>query len=123
MTNEEVPMRDDQRTDQEGYAIGTFMIGLACGAAIGAAVGMLFAPKSGAETRQQLADQAEWLRQRASEQTDRLRRRATEMYGDASQAVNDVMARSREALDVGREAFNRSRPHNGSANDIGAPIA
>ena len=64
----------------------------------GAAVGVLFAPKSGQETRRQLAEQTERLRQTATEQADWLRQRAN------------------EAIQVGKEAYNKTRP-NGTASE------
>ena len=103
-------MKDAYRTEQDS-GIGTFMVGMLCGAAIGAAIGLMFAPKPGAEMRQQLAAQTDRFRRRATEQADRLRRRATDAYTGASETINDVVARGREALDVGREAFQRARPN------------
>jgi len=55
------------------------------------------------------------------EQADRLRQRAGDAYGTASDAINEVVSRGREALDVGREAFQRSRP-NGSAGDAASSM-
>jgi len=110
-------MRRTMRTQDSGS--GTFMIGIICGACVGAAIGMMFAPKPGAEMRRQLADQGEWLRQQAAEQAEWLRQRAGDLYGGASQTVNDMMARGREAYSVGRDAFNKARPHNGHAGDMG----
>jgi gas vesicle protein len=81
-----------------GSGANTFVIGALCGVAVGAAIGMLFAPKSGRETRQQLAEQTERLRRTASEQADWLRQRAS------------------EAIQVGKEAYNKTRP-NGSASE------
>jgi gas vesicle protein len=108
-------MQDAYRTEQmNGSDIGTFMVGMLCGAAVGAALGLMFAPKSGAEMRHQLADQTERLRQRASDQADRLRQRASDAYTGASQTINDVVARGREALDVGRETFQKARPNGAS---------
>jgi len=108
-------MQDVYRNEQEsGSAIGTFMVGMLCGAAIGAAMGLMFAPKAGVEMRQQLADGSDRLRRRASEEADRLRRRATDAYTGAAQTINDVVARGREALDVGREAFQKARPNGAS---------
>lgn len=83
---------------------GSFVIGALCGAAIGAAVGLLFAPRSGAEMRQQLAHQ-----------TQRFRRTASDAYDSASQMVNDAVARGREAVEVGREAYNKTRPNGGAS--------
>lgn len=77
---------------------GEFMFGLLCGAAVGAAIGLLFAPKSGAELRTQIADSA-----------DKLRRRAGEKYDQASQAVNEVVDRGKEAVRRGREKFDEAR--------------
>jgi gas vesicle protein len=77
---------------------GEFMFGLLCGAAVGAAIGLLFAPKSGAELRTQLADSA-----------DKLRRRAGEKYDQASQAVNEAVDRGRDAVRRGREKFDEAR--------------
>jgi gas vesicle protein len=81
-----------------GSGAGTFVIGALCGVAVGAAIGMLFAPKSGRETRQQLAEQTERLRRTATEQADWLRQRAS------------------EAIQVGKDAYNKTRP-NGNASE------
>ena len=85
--------------DGANGSINAFALGLLCGAAVGAALALLYAPKPGAETRRQMSDSAQ-----------RLKRRASVAYEDASHAVSDVMARSRRALEVGREAFTSARP-------------
>jgi len=98
----------DGRTQENGSKTGTFLFGLVCGAAIGAAVGLILAPKSGAEIRQQMLDQA-----------DKLRKQAATAYGSAASAVDNVLSRGREAVSVGREAYENTRPSgNGSARDM-----
>jgi gas vesicle protein len=69
-----------------------FVMGLLCGAAVGAAVGLLLAPKTGAEMRRTLADSAE-----------KLRRKASETYGQASDAVSDLVDKGRKMARKGRE--------------------
>jgi gas vesicle protein len=96
-------MQDVYGQTQEGKT-GTFLFGLICGAAVGAAVGLLLAPKTGAEIRAQLL-----------EGTENLRKQAANAYGSASSAVTDVLARGRDAMSVGREAYENARPGNGSA--------
>ena len=54
---------------------GNFMGGLLLGTAIGVGVGLLYAPKPGAETREMLANRAEELGDRASEMVVRVRDR------------------------------------------------
>jgi len=82
-----------------GYGRGNeFMIGLLCGTAVGAALGLLLAPKSGAELRSQLADSA-----------DKFRRKANETYEQASGTVNDMVDKGRDMMDKGRDAVRKGR--------------
>ncbi len=59
----------DNKSDLGG-ALGAFL----AGALIGVGVGLLLAPKSGKETRRQLADLAKKAQQKAEEMAGRLRR-------------------------------------------------
>jgi len=115
---------EDTRFTEGGRGGGGFLIGLLCGAAVGATVGLLFAPKPGSELRRDLADGA-----------GRLRRRAEEAYGDAAEVIEDgvsraqrfgedVISRGRKAgqraADRARDTMNDSRRSqgNGSENPI-----
>jgi gas vesicle protein len=55
-----------------------FAIGLIVGAVLGLAVGFLFAPRPGAETRQLLREKAETARERATEVVQKMRETAAE---------------------------------------------
>jgi gas vesicle protein len=50
-----------------GNSGGSFVIGLLTGAVLGAGLGMLFAPKSGAHLRSQISERAESLATTATE--------------------------------------------------------
>jgi gas vesicle protein len=81
---------------------GSFMTGLICGAAVGAAIGLLLAPRSGAEMRRTLGESA-----------DRLRERGREAYDAASGAVGRAVEQGRRAAETGRarveDAVNEGR--------------
>jgi gas vesicle protein len=81
---------------------GSFMTGLICGAAVGAAIGLLLAPRSGAEMRQTLSDSA-----------GRLREKGREAYDAASEAVGRAVDQGRRAAESGRarveDAVNEGR--------------
>ena len=85
-------MADYHRDEHEGG--GGFMMGLLTGTVLGAGLGMLLAPKSGSELRNQLTEGASSLGRRASgavsEMTDRARdtahRGAEQLRGRASDA-------------------------------------
>jgi hypothetical protein len=76
---------------------GSFLMGLLAGTVLGAGLGMLFAPKAGSELRGQLGEQA-----------TRLRSSANDAYGVASEKVNQM-------VDRGREAYDRARTGVGSS--------
>ena len=67
-----------------------FGIGLLVGAVLGLAIGFLFAPRPGAETRQLLKEKAEVARERAAEAARKVRE-------TASQTVKRARAKMEEA--------------------------
>jgi gas vesicle protein len=71
------------------------------GLGLGVAVGLLFAPNSGAETR-------DLIRSKADESKDYLRRRGTELRETAN-----------EVLEKGKTAVSRQRDHLAAAVDAG----
>ena len=83
------------RYGQEGGDGGSFVMGLLTGTVLGAGLGMLFAPKAGAELRGQL-----------SEQAGNLANTATEGYKKASEAASEWAGKGREA---GREVYDRTK--------------
>jgi len=90
-------MEDDNK-------LSYFFLGLG----LGVAVGVLFAPKSGAETR-------DFLRSKADEGTDYVKRRAEELRDNAADAIDrskDSIRRHKEnlsaAVDAGRQAYREA---------------
>ncbi len=78
------------------------------GIGIGVAVGMLFAPKTGDETRQM-------LRSKADEGKDYLKRRGEELRGSAEELVDrgkSAVSRQKEninaAVDAGKQAYREA---------------
>jgi gas vesicle protein len=70
---------------------GSFLMGLLAGTVLGAGLGMLFAPKPGAELRTKLTEQA-----------GKLRTTATDGYQQATGKVTQMVDRGREAYDRAR---------------------
>ena len=80
---------------------GNILLGFILGAVSGAAVALLYAPASGRETRERLAERAEEARAKAAE---------------AAAKGRDVLSQGREtlttAIERGREAYQQARREN-----------
>ena len=89
--------------DNVGSKVTYFLVGLG----VGALVGVLFAPKSGEETREYLTKRADDGREFAQKKARELRERADELI----ERGKDVASRKRDSLtaavEAGREAFLR----------------
>src|SRR5487761_2450797 len=92
-------------SDSTGSKVSYFMVGLG----IGALVGILFAPKSGEETREFLAVKADEGREYAQRKARELRERAE----DILERSKDAAVRQKEtisaAVDAGRDAYQREK--------------
>ena len=92
-------------SDNAGSKISFFLVGLG----IGALVGILFAPKSGEETREYLTQKADEGREYAQRKARELRERAEDLV----ERGKDVASRQKESLsaavDAGREAYQREK--------------
>jgi gas vesicle protein len=90
-------------SDNVGSKVSFFMVGLG----IGALVGILFAPKSGEETREYLSSKAEEGRDFAQKKARELRERAEDLI----ERSKEIMARQKDAIstavDAGKETYKR----------------
>jgi gas vesicle protein len=86
----------------DSIGAGGFLVAFVAGAAVGAAVALLFAPASGDETRQYLGQRAREGRERAAEAARQGRERAAE----ATRQGREVLNRQREHVTT---AFERAR--------------
>jgi gas vesicle protein len=91
--------------DNTGSKISFFLVGLG----IGTLVGILFAPKSGEETREFLTQKAEEGREYAQKKARELRERAEDLL----ERGKDIASRQKDSLtaavDAGREAYQREK--------------
>jgi gas vesicle protein len=86
-----------------GSKVSFFMVGLG----IGALIGILFAPKSGEETRDYLTSKADEGKEFAQKKARELRERAEDLI----ERSKDIMARQKDsisaAVDAGKETYKR----------------
>lgn len=91
--------------DNVGSKVTYFLVGLG----VGALVGILFAPKSGEETREYLSKRAEEGKDFAQRKARELRERAEDLIERGKEAVGRQKESLSAAVDAGREAYQRER--------------
>jgi len=85
--------------DKDGLA--NFFLGLG----IGVGIGMLFAPKSGEETRGLLMSKAEDGREYLKQQTSGLRDSATDLVDKCREIIGKQKENLNDAIDAGKQAY------------------
>src|SRR5271163_105979 len=89
--------------DNGGSKVSVFLVGLG----IGALVGILFAPKSGEDTREYLSGKADEGREYAQRKARELRERAEDLI----ERSKEIMARQKDglsaAVEAGKETYKR----------------
>lgn len=99
---------------------GSGLVPFVWGALLGAAAALLLAPKSGAETQQELKERARRLRERAEEKAGELhetfqdafaqgRRQVEDRYESAKRTVSEGRQRAQQAIDAGKKAAHAAR--------------
>jgi len=92
-------------SDNAGSKVSFFLVGLG----IGALVGILFAPKSGEETREYLTSKADEGRDYAQKKARELRERAEDLI----ERSKEIMARQKDSLssavEAGKDAYQREK--------------
>jgi gas vesicle protein len=100
---------------EERSGFGYFLLGLG----IGVAAGILWAPRSGEETRQLLSDRAgdgaDYLRTRAQDgteyvksQTDHIKQSASDLYDKGKTTVSRHKENLAAAVDAGKHAYREA---------------
>jgi gas vesicle protein len=91
--------------DNAGSKISFFLVGLG----IGALVGILFAPKSGEETREYLSQKADEGREYAQRKARELRERADDLVERGKSVASRQKDSISAAVDAGRDAYQKAK--------------
>jgi gas vesicle protein len=91
--------------DSAGSKVSFFLVGVG----IGALLGILFAPKSGEETREYLTGKAEEGREYAQRKAQELRDRAEDLLARSRQIMAQQKDSIAAAVDAGKDAYQREK--------------
>jgi len=90
-------------SDTAGSKVSFFLVGLG----IGALLGILFAPKSGEETRDYLSSKADEGREYAQRKARELRERAEDLIERSKEIMSKQKDALSSAVEAGKETYKR----------------
>jgi gas vesicle protein len=97
--------------DRDGGSFLWFLAGLG----VGAVVGVLYAPRSGSETRETLRSKAEEGREYVRERARKAREQASDLVDRGREVAKQQKEQFRSAYEAGRQAYHEATASEGSA--------
>ncbi len=91
---------DSNRTE---YGFAALALAFVTGGLLGAAVGLLFAPRTGVETRERIKERAEGAREKLKETSETVRERAEEMAETGKGKLSEVRGKFQESVEKVKE--------------------
>ena len=95
--------------EENGISAGTVLVSFMAGAAIGAGLALLFAPKSGSETRETIADFAEDAVDKIKEYTKEAQEKIKTAIDEGKETFSEKKSILTSAIEAGREAMKKEK--------------
>ena len=95
--------------DEEKSVLLSVLAGIGLGAIIGAAAGLLFAPKPGIETREDIKKAAEDLRSRAEGVVGELGTSVDELVKRSKDLIETTKSKVQQAVESGKQAMTEKQ--------------
>lgn len=95
--------------EDNGVSASTVLVSFLAGAALGAGLAMLYAPKDGRQLRNQIADLADDAVDKIKEYAKEAQEKIKETIDEGKDVVAEKKSILSSALDAGREAIKREK--------------
>jgi gas vesicle protein len=96
-------------SEENGITTGTVLVSFMAGAAIGAGLALLFAPKSGSEMRETIADFAEDAVDKIKEYTKEAQEKIKTAIDEGKETFSEKKSILTSAIEAGREAMKKEK--------------
>lgn len=95
--------------EEQGVSAGTVLVSFVAGAAIGAGLALLYAPKSGREMRENIADLTEDAVDKIKEYAKEAQEKIKCAIEEGKETIVDKKSILASAIEAGREAMQKER--------------
>lgn len=95
--------------NENGVSTGTVLLSFLAGAAVGAGLALLYAPKSGRELREQISDIAEDAVDKIKEYTKEAQEKVKSTLEEGKDIIKEKKSILSTALEAGKEAMAREK--------------
>lgn len=96
-------------SEEQGVSAGTVLVSFVAGAAIGAGLALLYAPKSGREMRENIADLTEDAVDKIKEYAKEAQEKIKTAIEDGKETIVEKKSILASAIEAGREAMQKER--------------
>lgn len=96
-------------SEEQGVSAGTVLVSFVAGAAIGAGLALLYAPKSGREMREDISDLTEDAVDKIKEYAKEAQEKIKSAIEEGKETIVDKKSVLASAIEAGREAMQKER--------------
>jgi len=89
--------------------VGKLLVAFFAGGAIGAMLGILFAPASGSETREKIKDASLKVKDKAVEKIEEAKEGTVNFFSRGKEKAGNVKTQIQAAIEAGKEAYKQKR--------------
>ena len=102
---------------ENGKNVGGVILAFLAGGVVGAVVGLLLAPSSGAETRRKIKATSLDAKDKALEKVETVKSEAAELVERGKEKVAGVKSQIQSAVEAGKEAYTQKKSKLSSEED------
>lgn len=97
------------RHEEGGYGAGSILLSFLLGGLVGAGIALLFAPRSGEETRRKIKELTEEVKEKAEDYVEQVKGKVASTVEKGKEFFEEKRSIITTAVEAGKEAYEREK--------------